>query len=371
MYFLTMSCRRKRVMVTLDYFGTLIRRAELISLNGKRIFLSRAVVSAVLTPSPPGDQTATKPMSPNAHLVYNALWFAHPALQASLVGIMLWRKLHRTFPVFFGYIAFQISVFAVTFPLHGIRFYTAFFYVYWATTAISVILGFRVIHEVFLDVFRPYHALRDLGSVLFKWAGLVMLMVAAVVAASTASGNGNPLEVGIMTLERSVRVIQCGLVLFLLVFSRYLGTNWRQKSFGIALGFGAFASIELSLVALNASTDNIFKQSLVSFINMTAYNLTIFIWMGYMLVKSPAREPAAHMLRPQRWEDGLSAIQHPQTPDSLIPMFESMVDRALSRTNVEPALGDSNLEEMAAPESGSRRVQFDYPPLPQRVASKS
>jgi hypothetical protein len=309
-------------------------------------------------------------MSPNAHLVYNALWFAHPALQASLVGIMLWRKLHRTFPVFFGYVAFQILVFALIFPLRGApgaRFYTAFFYVYWATTAISVILGFRVIHEVFLDVFRPYHTLRDLGSVLFKWAGLVMLMVAAVVAASTASGSGNPLEIGIMTLERSVRVIQCGLVLFLLVFSRYLGTNWRQKSFGIALGFGAFASIELSLVALNASTDNTFHQSLISFVNMTAYDLTIFIWMGYMLVKSPAREPATHMLRPQRWEDGLSAIQHPQTPDSLIPMFENMVDRALSRTK----LADSHLEEMAAPQSGSRRVKFDYPPLPQRVVSKS
>jgi len=55
-----------------------------------------------------------------------------------------------------------------------------------------VVLGFKVIHEVFLDVFRPYHTLRDLGSVLFKWAGLVMLMVACVVAASTPSGSDFP-----------------------------------------------------------------------------------------------------------------------------------------------------------------------------------
>lgn len=310
-------------------------------------------------------------MSPTSNFAYYALWFAHPVLQASLVAIMLWRKLHRTFPVFFSYIAFQILVFAITFPLRGARFYTLFFYLYWATTAISVILGFRVIHEVFLDVFRPYHTLRDLGSVLFKWAGLVMLMVAGVVAASTASGTEYPLPTGIMTLQRSVRVVQCGLILFLLVFSRYLGTNWRQKSFGIALGFGAFAGIELSLVALNASTNNVFNQVLSSFINMTAYNLTIFVWMGYMLMKSPAREPAAHMLRPQRWEEGLSAIQHPASPDSLIPMFESMVDRALSRTTAESAPAESNLEEVTVSETGSRRVKFDYPPLPQRVVSKS
>jgi hypothetical protein len=309
-------------------------------------------------------------MSPIANFAYNALWFAHPTLQASLVGIMLWRKLHRTFPIFFFYVVFQIVVFAITFPLQSPRFYAIFFYLYWATTAVSVVLGFRVIHEIFLDVFRPYHTLRDLGSVLFKWAGLVMLMVAAVVAASTASGTEHPLQTGIMTLQSSVRVVQCGLILFLLVFSRYLGTNWRQKSFGIALGFGAFAGVELSLVALNASSDNV-SQVLTSFINMTAYNITILVWVGYMLLKSPARAPAAHMLRPQRWEEGLNAIQHPASADSLIPMFESMVDRALSRTNVDSVSAESNLEEVSVPETGSRRVKFDYPPLPQRVVSKT
>ena len=109
-----------------------------------------------------------------------------------------------------------------------------------------------------------------------------------------------------MTLQRSVRVVQCGLILFLLVFSRYLGTNWRQKSLRIALGFGAFASVELALVAINAATDNVFNQVLSNFINMIAYDATILIWIGYMLSKSPAREPATYMLRPQRWEDGLA-----------------------------------------------------------------
>src|SRR6201987_963829 len=186
-------------------------------------------------------------MSPTANFAYNALWFAHPTLQAFLVGIMLWRRVHRTFPIFFGYIVFQILVFAITFPLHSPRFYAIFFYLYWATTAVSVVLGFRVIHEIFLDVFRPYHTLRDLGSVLFKWAGLVMLMVAGVVAASTRADAGDLMVNAILTAQRSVRVVQCGLVLFLIVFARYLGVNRQQKSFGVALGFGGFAIVELSL----------------------------------------------------------------------------------------------------------------------------
>jgi len=306
-------------------------------------------------------------MSLNANLAYNLLWFAHPALQAVVAGIMLWRRLHRTFPIFFTYVVFQIVTFAVTFPFHEERFYTIFFYAYWATTAVSVVLGFKVIHEVFLDVFRPYHTLRDLGSVLFKWAGLVMLMVAGVVAASTPAGGEYPLVTGILTLQRSVRVVQCGLVLFLLVFSRYLGTSWRQKSFGIAVGFGAFASVELSLVAMNQVVGN---QMLSSFVNMAAYNLTILIWMGYALVKSPAREhEAAAMLRPQRWEQSLNDIQHPVAPDSLIPMFENMVDRALSRSNPDPTPAES--QEFKVGENLTRRSNFTYPPLPRRVVSKT
>jgi|SRR5882762_5040851 len=305
-------------------------------------------------------------MSPNANLAYDALWFAHPALQAVVAAIMLWRKVHRTFPIFFTYVVFQIVAFALTFPFREERFYTILFYSSWATTAVSVALGFKVIHEIFLDVFRPYHTLRDLGSLLFKWAGLVMLMVACVVAASAHPSQEDPLASGILTLQRSVRVVQCGLLLFLLVFSRYLGTSWRQKSFGVALGFGAFASVELSLVAMSSLLDS---QRVSSFINMATYNLAILIWLGYMLIKSPARDKASYMLQPQRWEQSLSDIQHPVTPDSLIPMFEGMVDRALSRSNADRVPPDSG--EIKVGENLTRRADFTYPPLPRRVASKT
>jgi hypothetical protein len=306
-------------------------------------------------------------MSSNAQLAYNALWIAHPILQAVVAGIMVWRKLHRTFPILFTYVVFQIVTFALTFPFHEDRYYAIFFYCYWATTAVSVVLGFKVIHEVFLDVFRPYHTLRDLGSVLFKWAGLVMLMVAGVMAASGPTGGDFPLVTAILTLQRSIRVVQCGLVLFLLVFSRYLGTSWRQKSFGIALGFGAFAGVELSLVAMGSALNN---QRMSSFVNMAAYNLTILIWLGYALVKSPAREQeASTMLRSQRWEQSLNDIQHPVPADSLIPMFESMVDRALSRSSPEPAASAS--QELKVGESLTRHSNFSYPPLPRRVVSKT
>src|SRR5271169_6360315 len=178
-----------------------------------------------------------------------AMWAAHPILESCLAGIMIWRKSHRTYPIFFSYLIAQVVCFAILFPIHQYGSYDLYFYSYWIAAVISLGIGFMVIHEIFQDVFRPYHTLKDLGTVLFKWAALVMVFVAMVVAASSPPGQ-SPLVQAVVTGQRCVRVVQCGLVLFLLVFSRYLGVSWRQQSFGIALGFGGFASVELAGNAL-------------------------------------------------------------------------------------------------------------------------
>ena len=114
---------------------------------------------------------------------------------------MLRRGLHLKFKFFFAYIATQILTFAVIFPTYKYN-YSAYFYLYWFSNAISVLLGFKVIHEIFLDVFRPFHTLRDLGSVLFKWAGLVMLLVAGVVSVSSNSKDMVPWMQAIVTTQR-------------------------------------------------------------------------------------------------------------------------------------------------------------------------
>jgi hypothetical protein len=271
-------------------------------------------------------------MSDKIRILYYALWFAHPLLQLGIVGLMLWRGLQRKFKYFFGYIIIQLISFAIVFAAYW-HSYSFMFYFYWATNAISVAVGFVVIHEVFVDVFRSFHTLRDLGTVLFKWAGLVMLLVAGVVSVSTTNSNVAPWMQAILTAQRCVRMIQVGMVLFLLVFAQYLGINRRQHSFGIALGFGSFAVVELALLA--SWVGNHLGTLWINAVNMGAYNASLFCWLAYVALKSPARDSATSLFQSQRWEQSLSDIHQPLPADSLIPMFEGMVDRALSRTHPE------------------------------------
>ncbi len=275
------------------------------------------------------------------------LWTAHPVLQLAVGVAMLRQKLHRTFPFFFAYIAFQILSFCFLFPIDKWGNYAVYFYLYWGCAAINLILGFMIIHEVFLDVFRPYHTLKDLGSVMFKWAALVMLLVAFVVAASNSGQGLEPIVAAILTVQRCVRVAQCGLVLFLIVLSRYVGVSWRQQSFGIALGLGVSAGVELGTYALYAG--GLMSQVSLHVANLEAYNVAILLWLGYALLKSPAQVREVDLFASQRWERGLTDLQRPVQGDSLIPMFESMVDRAFSRSHSDPSPKETGVEAAAQP----------------------
>ena len=85
----------------------------------------------------------------------DALWIAHPVLELSLAGVMYWRRLHRTFPVFFAYIVFQVVNFLVLFPIYQWgsgpnatdRAITAYFDAYWISAAISVVGSKRVMND--------------------------------------------------------------------------------------------------------------------------------------------------------------------------------------------------------------------------------
>src|SRR4030081_1046599 len=269
-------------------------------------------------------------MTWHSHSVVLYLWCAQPILQ-SVVAIILWRrKLHKQFPVFFTFLIAQDVNFAVIFPLWLAGNHTMYFWLFWLGEAVNAVLGFKVIHEIFLDVFRPYHTLKDLGTLLFKWAGVVMLLVSVVVAFSN-SFDQSPLVHAVTTLQRSVRIVQLGLILFMLLFSSFLGVSRKQVSFGISLGFGLFAGVELMLMALNSG--GFVRPGNLNLINMVTFVLAIIVWLGYSLSRKAVRVGAVNHLQTQRWEQGLADLQHSVPSDSLIPMFEGMVERAFSRSS--------------------------------------
>ena len=91
-------------------------------------------------------------------------------------------------------------------------------------------------------------------------------------------------------LERSLTVVQAGLLLLLFVLSSSLGLAWRSYSFGLALGFGTFAIVDLVLWSLRTQFgDQFWKPQ--SILNGLAYNVMIFIWAFYVLQPKRIAQP--------------------------------------------------------------------------------
>lgn len=257
-------------------------------------------------------------------------WFAAPLLQAGVLVCMFRRRLHHDYPFFFNYTILQvISVPVLAIVNH--YSYSVYYYAYYLNLGLSITLSFAVLQEIFKDAFRPYEALRDLGVILFRWSALVVFLVGVMWAINAAHKPENGVVQDVFLLaDRSLRLMQCGLVFFMLLFSEYLGIPHRSFLFGISLGFGLFAAINM-LVVTGASHRGILHHATLSQINSAAYLLTVLIWFSYTLAASPSRSLVADelLVRSKDWNSALQDARVPVAADSLLDTMDRTVERLL------------------------------------------
>ncbi len=260
-------------------------------------------------------------------LIDYVLWFTGPVMQVGILVAMYRRGLHRDYPYFFNYIVLQVLCEPILFVI--LRFsYTVYYWGYWVSIALSALVSFAVLQEIFHDAFRPYEALRDLSVILFRWSALVVLLVAVMWAIAAAhSSQVDAVTNSILLVQRGVRLMQCGLVFFLLLFSEYLGISRRHVLFGIALGFGIFASVNM-LWAAAVAHGTFVHVSVLRQINSGAYNFSVLIWLAYTAF-APARSRVATAARSKDWNYALEDARVQPAEDSLLDTMDRTVERLL------------------------------------------
>ena len=266
-------------------------------------------------------------------LLQYALGAAPAVIQIIIVVAMFRNGSQKRFPMFWTYTLYQIALtgaLMVFFQLGQMEY----FFAYWAGAAVSSFLGFAVIYECFCEALKPYETLRDLGRLLFRWAAIVMGIVGFVFVLSTPSGTEHTLFVrNILILERGIRVVQCGMLLLLYLFSHHVGITWRNQLFGIVLGFGVFASANLLMFSLRSRFGEDWNSS-ASIMNSLSYLFTTALWAGYMLAPAAERNLVRHEapLILERWNTELAAVSHPvPVQGAFLPGLEETVSRVMTR----------------------------------------
>jgi len=272
----------------------------------------------------------------HAVLSQSALWFGAQILQLAILVCMYRRRIHESYPAFFYYILLQVLSDPFLTLARGQRWDYTYYYGYWATTCVGVGLSFFVLQEVFRDAFRPFEALRDLSTILFRWAALVLLLVAGMawLSAVTTSNSSNPdlITSTILMVDRNVRVMLCGLVFFLLMFSEYLGISRRHVLFGVAVGFGFFSAMHM-LVATALSHPTILHRNTLTLINSAAYVISCIVWLGYVAHPKTlvAGQPVTEA-RPEDWNKALEEARARIPSESFLDNMDKMVAQAIAST---------------------------------------
>ncbi len=264
--------------------------------------------------------------------IYYALWIAPVPVFLCLALLMVRRKLNGTLPLFFSFVIFEIAQFGVAFYTYH-ESWRLYFYLYWVLATMETAFAFGVLYEVFVGVFEPFADLRELGRIIFRWAALVLTLAATLlVTTAKPMPNATRLYAALVNLMRSVEVMQCGLVLLMLLCSAYLGITLKHRIFGIALGFGVIAAVDLIAVTVLA---NLGQQAatFVKLSKMGVYNLSALLWLGYLYAGELERKPTRQFAHAERWDYALAAALHPSEGTPSLPLIENAVERIFKQTN--------------------------------------
>ena len=227
-------------------------------------------------------------------MIYSIVSLLGIPLVLAVIGVMTYRKLYRSFFFFFAYLlAVTATEAARHIFLH--RPPMQYFYVYWITEAVEVLLAFLVLYEVFLIRLFPGFNITPIYRYLFPIAGLIVVVLTVLLFVSAPSRGPGLLAVivgefalALSFFQVAVLVFFCGLVLF-------MSREWARHDFGIAAGFGVYASVKLIITVVRARHS--YAPTAVDQLPTIAYAVAALIWLFYLSRSDP--EPPQEIITPQ------------------------------------------------------------------------
>lgn len=231
-------------------------------------------------------------------------------------------------------------------PAQGSARYLTFYFSYYFNYLVISITIFFVIQEVFKKVMEPVPGLRRLGLMAFRWVSVV----SAVVSVGTITLSSETAHIGLFylckigpNLMRCVTIMELCLVAFLGLTIHALGRSFRSRLFGIAIGFGLQAAMDLVGSALIVRFPG--SASPVNMAVQVATTFVLVLWAGYFLLPEPSTERSMIVLPPTsvmaRWNALAKGIG--QTPEAAVATpttgfflqdIEGVVDRVLAKNPV-------------------------------------
>jgi hypothetical protein len=252
-------------------------------------------------------------MDYNSNLV-RFLFVLGITLEILITVVLVRRRLLTKVPAFSAYIIGLVVMDPTLLLIYNSGHEFAYFYSRWAQEGICVALSFMVILEVFQKTLNEYESIRRF-SIRFLIVACLLLTTASILILPYGTRPDLFMDTFTHTVtaaERSLRILQIGVVVAFLALSSYLALSWKHYLFGIIFGYGLYATVNLSRDAYCIYMGPP-ASYITGLIESVAYLCTLLIWLIYLMKPDPPHRglPSSGIATDdlERWSDALTKLR--------------------------------------------------------------
>lgn len=195
---------------------------------------------------------------------------------------MFRRSLHTEFPIFFSALVYEFLAFAILFvTIYVLDAPSWYMKVDFFSRAGSTAFHFGILQELFDAPLQHNAALRRTSAHVLRWVtGSLIVIAVLLIGLLYYNSLGHRLLPAYATLE-ALDIVQCFVLVLVVLWHRFLGIRMSNFAFGIAVGVGVTAALEL---LAEAWKDLVGPSRACDYLQMSAYLCTVLIWLYYAFV---------------------------------------------------------------------------------------
>jgi hypothetical protein len=215
-------------------------------------------------------------------------WLAGFLSGFALFCVLVVRGRWRTFPVFTGYIGFQLVLSATMYMIYRHGSHATYAKVYWAGSAVDFCLQLGLLFEIARNVLKPTGTWVREARVFIGVLTLAGLALALVLTFLARPQTPTPFAFWEFRGNLFTSLLTCELYLALLVTSNFLGLVWRNHTMGLGLGLSSWAFITVSVNISHLVGSYSYAKAL-DHIKVITYTLVLFYWIYTFWRDEPQR----------------------------------------------------------------------------------
>ena len=219
-----------------------------------------------------------------------AVLFAGILAECVVLGLLLYRKVWRSLPIFSAYVAWSLATDTANYVLFT-RFKDVYFHIYLPEMIPDAILQFAVLVELFWSVLKPIRKSLPRSSVfilglIIAFAGLAIWPLAAGAVPATYS----PRAQLFVHLQETISILRVVCFLVIACFSQLLSIGLRDRELQVATGLGFYSIISLIITVLHTHQSLGDSYQLMDRIGSLSYFGSLAYWVLSFSTKEQERQ---------------------------------------------------------------------------------